>query len=157
MKHVKTNAIRILEQKKAVFQVHSYEPDGISRSGVEVAELLGQEPAAVYKTLVTCGKSGANYVFVIPVAAELDLKKAAGAAGEKSIAMLKSKDLLGLTGYIHGGCSPVGMKKLFPTFVDRSAEDRPAILLSGGKIGMHIEIALSELRKALPFQLAGLV
>ncbi|MCI8440304.1 MAG: Cys-tRNA(Pro) deacylase [Oscillospiraceae bacterium] len=157
MKNVKTNAIRILEQKKAVFRVHRYEPDGIPRTGVEVAELLGQEPAAVYKTLVTCGKSGANYVFVIPVAAELNLKKAAEAVGEKSIAMLKSKDLLGLTGYIHGGCSPVGMKKLFPTLIDRSAEARPAILLSGGRIGMHIEISLAELRKALPFQLAGLV
>ncbi len=157
MKKVKTNAIRILEQKKAVFRVHRYEPDGIPRTGVEVAELLGQEPAAVYKTLVTCGKSGANYVFVIPVAAELNLKKAAEAVGEKSIAMLKSKDLLGLTGYIHGGCSPVGMKKLFPTLIDRSAEARPAILLSGGRIGMHIEISLAELRKALPFQLAGLV
>ncbi len=157
MKNVKTNAIRILEQKKAVFRVHRYEPDGIPRTGVEVAELLGQEPAAVYKTLVTCGKSGANYVFVIPVAAELNLKKAAEAVGEKSIAMLKSKDLLGLTGYIHGGCSPVGMKKLVPTLIDRSAEARPAILLSGGRIGMHIEISLAELRKALPFQLAGLV
>ena len=157
MKNVKTNAIRILEQKKAVFRVHRYEPDGIPRTGVEVAELLGQEPAAVYKTLVTCGKSGANYVFVIPVAAELNLKKAAEAVGEKSIAMLKSKDLLCLTGYIHGGCSPVGMKKLFPTLIDRSAEARPAILLSGGRIGMHIEISLAELRKALPFQLAGLV
>ena len=157
MKNVKTNAIRILEQKKAVFRVHRYEPDGIPRTGVEVAELLGQEPAAVYKTLVTCGKSGANYVFVIPVAAELNLKKAAEAVGEKSIAMLKSKDLLGLTGYVHGGCSPVGMKKLFPTLIDRSAEARPAILLSGGRIGMHIEISLAELRKALPFQLAGLV
>lgn len=157
MKTVKTNAIRILEQKRAVFRVHSYEPDGISRSGVEVAELLGQKPAAVYKTLVTCGKSGASYVFVIPVAAELDLKKAAGAAGEKSIAMLKARDLLGLTGYIHGGCSPVGMKKLFPTFIDRSAADQPTILLSGGKIGTHIEISLSELQKAIPFQLAELV
>lgn len=157
MKNAKTNAIRILEQKKAVFQVHSYEPDGTARSGVEVAELLGQETAAVYKTLVTCGKSGANYVFVIPVAQELDLKKAAGAAGEKSVAMLKSRDLLGLTGYIHGGCSPVGMKKLFATYIDESAAARAAILVSGGKIGTHIEISLSELRKALPFRLASLV
>ena len=100
----KTNAIRILGQKKAVFQVHSYEPDG-ALSGVEVAEKLGQEPEKVYKTLVTVGKSGEHYVFVIPSAAELDLKKAAEAAGEKNIAMLKSKDLLSLTGYVHGGCS----------------------------------------------------
>lgn len=153
----KTNAIRILEQKKAVFQVHSYEPDGISRSGVEVAELLGREPAAVYKTLVTSGKSGTNYVFVIPVARELDLKKAAEAAGEKNIAMLKARDLFGLTGYIHGGCSPVGMKKQFATFIDQSAADCSAIVVSGGKIGMHIEISLSELQKALPFRLARLV
>ena len=157
MKNTKTNAIRILEQKKAVFRVHSYEADGISRSGVEVAELLGLDPAVVYKTLVTFGKSGANYVFVIPVAGELDLKKAAEATGEKSIAMLKSKDLLGLTGYIHGGCSPVGMKKQFATFIGQSAAACTAILVSGGRIGTHIEISLSELRKALPIQLASLV
>ena len=102
---IKTNAIRILEQKKAAFQIHSYEPDR-ALSGVEAAKVLRQDPAKVFKTLVTFGKSGEHYVFVIPATAELDLKKAAGAAGEKSVAMLKSKDLLGLTGYVHGGCSP---------------------------------------------------
>lgn len=153
---VKTNAIRILEQKKAAFQVHSYETDA-PHSGLEVAEILRKDPAAVFKTLVTTGKSGACYVFVIPAGRELDLKKAAGCAGEKSVAMLKSKDLLGLTGYVHGGCSPVGMKKQFPTFLDASAEDRPAIVVSGGRIGTHVELSLTELRKALPFQTADLV
>ena len=151
----KTNAIRILGQKKAVFQVHSYEPDG-ALSGVEVAEKLGQEPEKVYKTLVTVGKSGEHYVFVIPSAAELDLKKAAEAAGEKNIAMLKSKDLLSLTGYVHGGCSPVGMKKQFATFLDESAQARSSIIVSGGRIGTHVELALSELEKAVPFQIADL-
>ena len=153
---IKTNAIRILEQKKAVFQIHSYEPDH-ALSGVEAAEFLHQDPAKVFKTLVTFGKSGEHYVFVIPAAAELDLKKAAGAAGEKSIAMLKSKDLLGLTGYVHGGCSPVGMKKQFTTFVDKNAEDCPSIIVSGGKIGVHVELPLSELSKAVPFQTADLI
>ncbi len=153
---VKTNAIRILEQKKAAFQVHSYETE-TAHSGVEVAEILGKEPAAVFKTLVAAGKSGACYVFVIPADRELDLKKAAALAGEKSVAMLKSKDLLGLTGYVHGGCSPVGMKKQFPTFLDASAEERPAVVVSGGRIGTHVELSLQELRKALPFQTADLV
>ena len=103
----------------------------------------------MYKTLVTCGKSGANYVFVIPVAAELNLKKAAEAVGEKSIAMLKSKDLLGLTGYIHGGCSPVGMKKLYPTVLDSSAQEQPLIFVSAGKIGLQLGVN--------PQDLAGLV
>lgn len=153
---VKTNAIRILEQKKAVFQLHTYEPEG-SLSGAEVAAILGQAPVKVFKTLVTMGKSGTNYVFIIPVTEELDLKKAAEAAGEKNIAMLKSKDLLGLTGYIHGGCSPVGMKKLFATFIDRSAETCPTIIVSGGKIGVHIEISLAELSKAIPFQIKEII
>ena len=96
-------------------------------------------------------------MFVIPADRELDLKKAAALAGEKSVAMLKSKDLLGLTGYVHGGCSPVGMKKQFPTFLDASAEERPAVVVSGGRIGTHVELSLQELRKALPFQTADLV
>lgn len=153
---VKTNAIRILTQKKAEFQVLSYDPPDNVPSGAEVAAILGKNPASVFKTLVTTGKSGEHYVFMIPVTAELDLKKAAEAAGEKNIAMLKEKDLLGLTGYIHGGCSPVGMKKQFVSFLDKSAENHDAILLSGGKIGVHIEIAPGELRKAVPFSAANL-
>ena len=152
----KTNAIRILEQKKADFKVLTYTVTDEPLSGVEVAGILGLDPAAVFKTLVTYGKSGANYVFVIPVSEELDLKKAAAAAGEKSIAMLKSKDLLGLTGYVHGGCSPVGMKKLFPTFIDRQAKNCSVISVSGGKIGTHVQISLDELAKAVPFQVADL-
>lgn len=153
---VKTNAIRILAQKNASFKILSYAPQDKALSGVEAAAALGLDPAIVFKTLVTVGKSGANYVFVIPAAAELDLKKAAAVSGEKSIAMLKSKDLLGLTGYVHGGCSPVGMKKQFPTFIDRQAENCPAIVVSGGKIGTHVELSLAELGKALPFQTAEL-
>lgn len=152
----KTNAIRILAQKNANFKVLSYTPPEKALSGVEVADALGLDPVMVFKTLVTVSKSGANYVFVIPAAAELDLKKAAAVSGEKSIAMLKSKDLLGLTGYVHGGCSPVGMKKPFPTFIDRQAEERPAIVVSGGKIGTHVELSLDELGKALPFRTADL-
>ena len=110
----KTNVMRVLEQKKVPYKGHCY-VDTDAVSGVEVAEVLGQDPAHVFKTLVTMGKTKQNYVFVIPVARELDLKKAAKAVGEKSIEMLKSKDLLPLTGYIHGGCSPVGMKKFFKT------------------------------------------
>lgn len=153
---VKTNAIRLLTQKKAVFQTLCYEPPENVLSGVEVAAILGKAPAKVFKTLVTTGKSGEHYVFMIPVTVELDLKKAAEAAGEKNIAMLKAKDLLGLTGYIHGGCSPVGMKKQFVTFLDRSAQEQDTIVLSGGKIGVHIEITPDELRKAVPFTAAEL-
>ena len=114
----KTNVMRVLEQKKVPYKGHCY-VDTDAVSGVEVAEVLGQDPAHVFKTLVTMGKTKQNYVFVIPVARELDLKKAAKAVGEKSIEMVKSKDLLPLTGYIHGGCSPVGMKKFFKTTIIR--------------------------------------
>ena len=155
MKNAKTNAVRILEQKKASFQLHTYVPDG-ALSGVEAAGILGLDPAVVFKTLVTTGRTGANYVFVIPVAEELDLKKAAFAAGEKNISMLKSKDLLGLTGYIHGGCSPIGMKKQLATFIGRQAESCPPIVVSGGKAGLHVELSLAELRKAVLFQIADL-
>ena len=110
----------------------------------------------VFKTLVTVGKSGEHYVFVVPVSRELDLKKAAQAAGEKSISMIKSKDLLDLTGYIHGGCSPVGMKKFFRTFVDSSAEKTETIMVSGGKVGYQIEIAPAELAKVIRFSFADI-
>jgi len=146
---VKTNAIRILEQKNAAFQVLRYEAGVVPPSGVEAARTMGQDPARVFKTLVTVGKSGEHFVFIIPVADELDLKKAAAAAGEKSIAMIKSKELLPLTGYVHGGCSPVGMKKVFPTFLDSSAQNCASIIISAGKIGLHLDIALPELRKVI--------
>lgn len=152
---VKTNAMRLLEQKKIPFTVHDYADSGVI-SGMEVAKALGEDPDMVFKTLVTVGKSGEHYVFVVPVNKELDLKKAAQAAGEKSISMIKSKELLDLTGYIHGGCSPVGMKKFFKTFVDKSAEKLGTIMVSGGKIGYQIEIAPVDLSKVIRFTFADI-
>lgn len=152
---IKTNAIRLLEQKKIPFAVHNYADSGVI-SGMEVAETLGENPDAVFKTLVTVGKSGEHYVFVVPVNRELDLKKAANAAGEKSVSMIKAKELLPLTGYIHGGCSPIGMKKFFRTFIDKSAEGQQTIMVSGGKIGYQIEIAPDDLGKVIEFTLADI-
>lgn len=151
----KTNAIRSLEQKKIDFKVYNYSQEE-AISGVEVASVLGQNPDMVFKTLVTVGKSGNHYVFMIPVAKELDLKKAAKAVGEKNIEMIKSKDLLPLTGYIHGGCSPVGMKKFFTTTIDETAKNHPTIMFSGGAIGFQVETSLSELAKVIRFSTADL-
>ena len=114
-------------------------------SGEEIAGILGEEPDKVFKTLVTQGKSGAYYVFVVPVKEELDLKKAAKASGEKAIAMIKQKDLLPLTGYVHGGCSPIGMKKQFPTFIHETAQELDKIFVSAGKVGFQIELAPADL------------
>lgn len=138
----KTNAMRILEKEGVEYRVYTY--DGGALSGVEVAAALGEDVDRVYKTLVTTAGPGKFYVFVIPVAAELDLKKAAKAAGEKAVEMLPQKQLLPTTGYIHGGCSPVGMKKLFPTFFDSSAEGKK-IFVSGGKVGMQVELESARL------------
>lgn len=154
-KEEKTNAVRLLMQKKLAFQTHDYTDSG-AVSGLEVAQALGQEPQQMFKTLVTEGRSGAHYVFLVPVAGELDLKKAASAVGEKSVAMIKSKDLLPLTGYIHGGCSPVGMKKFFPTVIDQSAAQFDTIFFSGGRIGLQIETSLTELEKVIRFRLADI-
>ena len=148
----KTNAMRIFDRLKIPYKHYTYESDG-AISGVEVAKLLNQDPAHVFKTLVTVGKTGKNYVFMIPVAEELNLKKAAIHAGEKSIEMLKSKDLLSTVGYIHGGCSPVGMKKLLPTFIDSKAEKYPTIIFSAGKIGQQLECSILDLSKAIPWKL----
>ena len=132
----KTNVMRILEQKKIAYQPHSYvTTDAVS--GTEVAAVLGQDPKRVFKTLVTVAKSGNHYVFVIPVEKELDLKKAAKAVGEKSIDMVKSKELLGLTGYIHGGCSPIGMKKFFKTTFQKEAAEYDTIMFSAVKRGQQ--------------------
>ena len=122
-----------------------------------MATELGENPKQVFKTLVTVAKSGAHYVFLIPVAEELDLKKAAAVVGEKAVDMLKSKDLLGLTGYIHGGCSPIGMKKFFRTTIHKSASDFATIIFSGGKIGFQIELSLADLKKVIPFELADII
>lgn len=154
-KEEKTNAVRLLAQKKLDFTTHDYTDSG-AVSGMEVAQALGQDPQRMFKTLVTQGHSGGYYVFLVPVCAELNLKKAAAAVGEKSIAMIKSKELLPLTGYIHGGCSPVGMKKLFPTLIDRSAAQFDTILFSGGRIGLQIETGLQELAQVVPFRLEEL-
>lgn len=148
----KTNVMRILDQKKIRYISHNYLDTG-AVSGLEVAEALGEDPDAVFKTLVTVGKSKANYVFVIPVNRELDLKKAARSVGEKSIEMIKSKELLPLTGYIHGGCSPIGMKKQFVTTIDKTAENFDRIIFSGGKIGYQVEMSLEDLKKVIRFQL----
>ena len=152
----KTNVMRILNQKKVPYNSYCY-ADTDAISGAEVAAVLHQDPNRVFKTLVTVGHSKANYVFMIPVEKELDLKKAAKAVGEKSIVMIKSKELLPLTGYIHGGCSPIGMKKQFVTTVDASAEQYETILFSAGKIGYQVEVSLEELRKALSYETADIV
>ena len=146
----KTNVMRILEQKKIKYTAHSYiNTDAVS--GVDVAAALNENPDKVFKTLVTVAKSGKNYVFVIPVAKELDLKKAARAVGEKSM------ELLPLTGYIHGGCSPIGMKKVFPTTFQHEAENFDTIIFSAGKIGYQVEMPLSSLSKIIRYQTADIV
>ncbi len=152
----KTNVMRILDQKKIAYKSYEYS-DTEAISGVEVAEVLGENPNQVFKTLVTVGNTKTNYVFMIPVHKELDLKKAAKAVGEKSIAMIKSKELLPLTGYIHGGCSPIGMKKQFRTVIDASAENFETILFSGGKIGFQVEVAPSDLSRVVRYEMADIV
>lgn len=151
----KTNVMRILDQQRVEYRSHYY-GDTDAVSGAEVAAVLGQDPSRVFKTLVTVGRSGQHYVFVIPVLRELELKLAAAAAGEKSIEMVKSRELLPLTGYIHGGCSPVGMKKRFPTFVEQSAAELETVTLSAGKIGWQVELAPEALGKVIPFRYAAL-
>ena len=137
--------MRMLEKEKVAYTFHEYPHDDGAIDGLAVAGKLGQDPARVFKTLVTQGASRAFYVFVIPVAAELDLKKAARAVGEKSVAMLHVADLLKTTGYIRGGCSPVGMKKRFVTVVDTSAENWPTIMVSAGRIGAQVELRPADL------------
>lgn len=151
-KQEKTNVMRILDQKKITYESHTYESEG-AISGMEVADVLGQDPNQVFKTLVTVGATKKNYVFVVPVCGELNLKKAAKAVGEKSIQMVKSKELLPLTGYVHGGCSPIGMKKLFPTVIHESAMECDTIIFSGGKIGYQIQLSVEDLKKVIPFSL----
>ena len=155
-KEEKTNVMRLLEQAKVDYRHYCYTDTG-AISGVEVASALGQDVKRVFKTLVTVGKSGDHYVFVIPVAEELDLKKAAGAVGEKSIAMVKSKELLGLTGYIHGGCSPIGMKKFFRTTIHMTAEQFNTIIFSGGKIGYQVEVSPEALKNVISFQYGDII
>ena len=152
----KKNVMRILDQKRIDYKSYTYTDTG-AVSGEEVADVLHLDRERVFKTLVTVGKSGKYYVFMIPVAEELNLKKAAAAVGEKSVAMIKAKELLPLTGYIHGGCSPIGMKKFFTTTINASAGTFPTIFFSAGKIGCQIEMSPEDLKKAVPLTLVELV
>ena len=151
----KTNVMRILDKHKISYKHYTY-ADTNAVSGVEVAAVLKQDPDMVFKTLVCCGKSKKYYVFMVPVAKELDLKKAAAAVNEKSVEMIHLKDLLPVTGYIHGGCSPIGMKKLFATVVDESALNFKTIIFSAGKIGYQVELSIDDLQKLVPLSLKPL-
>lgn len=155
-KEEKTNVMRVLEAKKIAYESHTYEPDA-TMSGEEIAGILGEDPAKVFKTLVTQGKTGQYYVFVIPVAAELDLKKAAKTAGEKAIAMIRQKDLLPLTGYVHGGCSPIGMKKAFPTWIHETAQECERMFVSAGRVGFQVELAPADLLRAANCRYGNLI
>ena len=152
----RTNVMRILDQKKIAYASHSYEPDA-TLSGEQIAAILNEDKDRVFKTLVTQGKSGAYYVFVVPVASELDLKKAAKAAGEKSVSMIKQKELLPLTGYVHGGCSPIGMKKHFPTFIHERANSYEKMFVSAGKVGFQIELSPMDLASVASCTFADIV
>ena len=148
-KEEKTNVMRILEQKKVAYTMRTYEegdgPMGTSEYGLHIAQQLGQDPAQVFKTLVARGASKGIYVYEIPVAENLDLKKAAKAVGEKSIDLLHVAEINGVTGYIRGGCTPIGMKKQFPTVFHTSVEDHETVCISGGKIGIQIELPVADL------------
>ena len=148
--------MRLLDGAKIPYTAHSYVTSG-AVSAVDLSAALGEDPAHVFKTLVTVGKSGAHYVFMVPAAEELNLKKAANAVGEKAIDMIKSKELLPLTGYIHGGCSPIGMKKPFITTIHESAEQFDTILFSAGKIGYQVELPLSDLKKMISVAVADII
>lgn len=146
----KTNVMRILDQAKIEYKVHSYPADG-SMTGLEIALAAGEDPSAVFKTIVTIGKSKRLHVFLVPVTGGLDLKKAAASVGEKSVELLKSKDLLETVGYVHGGCSPLGMKKSHTTVFDAAATGPDTILFSAGKIGFQVELRLENIRSVLQF------
>ena len=152
----KTNCMRVLESKKVSYTPHLYEADP-SLSGGEIAALLGEDPSQVFKTLVTVGKPQKYYVFIIPVNTELNLKKAAAASGEKSVSMIPQRDLLPLTGYVHGGCSPIGMKKRFPAFLHESGLSLPRIFVSAGRVGCQVELAPDDLIRVAELAVADLV
>ena len=157
MKEQKTNVMRILDQKKVPYEARHYPHGAEAVDGLAVARALGEDPAGVFKTLVTRGSKGGYYVFVIPVAEELDLKKAARAVGEKSVSMLHVKELLPLTGYVRGGCTSIGMKKQFPTIVDVSAEAREKIVVSGGRLGSQLELKPGDLIRVARAKTADVV
>jgi len=154
-KEEKTNVMRLLDQKKIAYKHYTYEGDG-TMTGEEIAGILGEDPDRVFKTLVTTNGKNTYFVFMVPVNCELDLKKAAKAVGEKSIEMIKAKELLGLTGYIHGGCSPIGMKKQFKTTCHETALNYDTILFSAGKIGYQVETAPRELEKFMKIEFSDI-
>ena len=155
-KQDKTNCMRVLESKKIAYTPHLYEADP-SLSGEQIAGILGEEPDQVFKTLVTAGKPQKYYVFVIPVNRELNLKKAAAAVGEKSVSMIPQRDLLPLTGYVHGGCSPIGMKKKFPSYIHESAVGLEKIFVSAGRVGCQAELSPADLIRVAELRPADLV
>ena len=154
--NIKTNVMRILDQKKIKYNSYFYDVQE-AVSGDVVAKMINKDQNQVFKTLVTVSGNNKYYVFVVPVNKELNLKKAAIAVNEKSIQMIKSKDLLPLTGYVHGGCSPIGMKKFFRTTIHNSAKEQESIIFSAGKIGYQVELVLSELSKVIKFDLNDIV
>lgn len=154
-KQHKTNAMRLLDTANVPYECLVFECEPTD-TGLEIARMVGKDPDAVFKTLVTQGRSGEHYVFLVPVAGELDLKKAAAAAGEKAVEMVKAKELLPLTGYVHGGCSPLGMKKQFTTFIDETAQLFDLISFSGGKVGCQLTLDPAKLPQALDFTYADL-
>ena len=156
MKNIKTNAVRLLGAAKIPCEEKFYDVSDGRIDALAIAEKIGESPEQVFKTLVTTSKSGKNYVFVIPSPCELDLKKAAKVSGSKSIAMILQKTLLPLTGYVHGGCSPVGMKKLFPTFIEETAQLYEEIGVSGGRIGLTVVINPLDLASFIGAQFADL-
>lgn len=151
----KTNVMRILDKKNINYNPYQFETDN-TLTGLDVANILGKKSDTVFKTLVTIGKSKQNYVFAIPVDKELNLKKAAEVSGEKSIQMITSKELLPLTGYIHGGCSPIGMKKYFKTFFDKEINNHKSITFSAGKVGYQVEIRIDDLSNVIDYDIADL-
>lgn len=155
-KQDKTNCMRLLDSKKIPYTAHTYEADP-TLSGAQIAGILGEDPSQVFKTLVTVGKPQKYYVFIIPVNAELNLKKAAAAAGEKSVSMIPQKELLPLTGYVHGGCSPIGMKKRFPAFIHETAAALDRIFVSAGRVGCQAELKAADLIAAAELKCADLV
>ncbi len=152
----KTNVMRVLDSKKIAYISYSYTPDS-SLTGEEIAKLLNEDVERVFKTLVTQAKSGSYYVFVVPVCKELDLKKAAAAVKEKAVSMIKQKELLPLTGYVHGGCSPVGMKKQFKTVIHETAQDFEKIFVSAGRVGNQVELSPADLSGLVSAEYADVV
>lgn len=155
-KELKTNAMRMLDRMKIPYEYETYECEDFT-DGIETADKLGYDHSLVYKTLVTTGKSGEHYVFVIPIEAEIDFKKAAKAVGEKSLEMLHLKNLTKVTGYVRGGCTAIGMKKQFPTVIQKDAEELTQMHVSGGKLGMQLKLAPADLKKAAKAQFADVI